>query len=85
MTYALTASQVQILVDVNDGLFLHDADQWEASQGDIQTLMGLGLVKMSDEGDLVLSDNGPAVVSLAQAQNFDVVPDGGQMLHVFNA
>ena len=84
MAVALTSSQAQVLVDANDGLFPHDADEWAASQGDIQMLMGLGLVEMTDEGDLIPSGDGPAVVAKILAQDFDVVPNGGQILHVFN-
>lgn len=84
MAVALTSYQAQVLVDANDGLFPHDTDEWAASQGDIQMLMGLGLVEMTDEGDLIPSGDGPAVVARILAQDFDVVPNGGQILHVFN-
>lgn len=84
MAVALTSSQAQVLVDANDGLFPHGTDEWVASQGDIQMLMGLGLVEMTDEGDLIPSGDGPAVVARILAQDFDVVPNGGQILHVFN-
>ena len=84
MAVALTSYQAQVLVDANDGLFPHDTDEWAPSQGDIQMLMGLGLVEMTDEGDLIPTGDGPAVVARILAQDFDVVPNGGQILHVFN-
>lgn len=85
MALALTSSQLQVIVDANDGLFPHDTDEWAASQGDLQMLMGLDLIEMTNEGDVVLTSYGQTIASQAAMKNFNVVPVGDLVLVVFNA
>lgn len=84
MQLALTSSQVKVLIDANAGLFPHDTDEWAASQGDIQMLMGLGLVEMSGESDLILAGDASAIVEKAASMDYTVFPVESQVLFVFN-
>lgn len=84
MQIALTFSQAKVLIDANAGLFPHDTDEWATSQGDIQTLMGLGLAEMSEESDLILAGYASAIVEKAASMDYTVLPVESQVLFVFN-